>query len=107
MPAFQNNYRALIEKIHSETDAKLRLVSLFLAEKDRKDPFRQKLFQYQAIVDQLGGEFETTVIHLQRGFDWAMPSRSAAFWSADRVHPTDEGHMLIALTLLRACGFRL
>ena len=105
--AFQNNYRTLIEKIRSTIDVKLRLVSPFLAEKDRKDPFRQKLSHYQTILDDLGAEFEVTVIHLQRAFDWAMLSRPAAFWSADRVHPTDEGHMLIALTLLRACGFRL
>ena len=107
LQAFQNNYRALIEKIRSETGAKLRLVSPFLAEKDRSDPFHQTLTHYQAIIDCLGEELEITVIHLQRAFDWAMLSRSSVFWSTDRVHPTDEGHMLIALTLLRACGFRL
>lgn len=107
LAAFQNNYRTLIEKIRTETGAKLRLVLPFLAAKNREDPFRQKLTHYQAIVDQLGEEFEATVIHLQRAFDWAMLSRPASYWSGDRVHPTDEGHMLIALTILRACGFQL
>ncbi len=107
LPSFQDNYRQLIENIQSETQAKIQLVSPFLAEKNLTDPFRKKLNQYQTAVDNLGELFELPVIHLQHAFDWAMLSRPAAFWSGDRVHPTDEGHMLIALTILRACGFRL
>jgi hypothetical protein len=45
------------------------------------------------------------VIHLQPTFDWAMLSQPPEHWILDRVHPTEVGHMLIALTALRACGF--
>jgi lysophospholipase L1-like esterase len=104
---FQNIYRQLINGARSKTQAQLRLISPFLAEKEKEDAFRNKLSQYQTAIDTLASEFDLQVIHLQPAFDWAMLTQPASFWTTDRVHPTQEGHMLIALTILRACGYRL
>jgi len=59
------------------------------------------------VIDKLVHGFNLSVVHLQPAVDWAMLSKPATIWTTDRVHPTKEGHMLIALTILRACGFRL
>ena len=107
LPEFENIYRQLINGTRTQTQARIRLVSPFLAEIDPEDPFRAKLRQYQETIDQLGQGFDLPVVHLQPAFDWAMLSKPAAYWTADRVHPTPEGHMLIALTVLRACGYSL
>jgi lysophospholipase L1-like esterase len=107
LPEFEATYRECLNQAKAKTHSQIRLISPFLAEPNLKDPFRQKLASYQAVIDQLGEEFSLPVIHLQPAFDWAMLSQPASFWTADRVHPTDTGHMLIALTILRACGFRL
>ncbi len=107
LPLFENTYRQLINGASANTKAQIRLISPFLAEKDLEDPFRKKLMGYQAVVDQMGQSFNLPVIHLQPAFDWAMLSKPSAYWTGDRVHPTEEGHMLIALTILRFCGFRL
>ncbi len=107
LPEFENIYRQLINSARSGTQAKIRLISPFLGEKDPDDPFRKKLSRYQAVIDKLGEAFDTPVIHLQQAFDWAMLSQPPKYWTLDRVHPTEVGHMLIALTVLRACGFSL
>jgi len=107
LPEFENTYRQLINGARAGTQANIRLVSPFLAEKDPSDPFRSKLAHYQDVINALGTEFGLPVIHLQPAFDWAMLSKPALYWTADRVHPTPEGHMLIALTFLSACGFTL
>jgi lysophospholipase L1-like esterase len=107
LPEFENTYRQLIKSTQENTRAQLRLISPFLGEKDPDDPFRKKLSRYQAVIDKLGKEFDLPVIHLQPAFDWAMLSKPPGYWTIDRVHPTEVGHMLIALTVLRACGFRL
>jgi lysophospholipase L1-like esterase len=104
---FEHIYRQCLTGAKTNTQAEIRLVSPFLAEKDPDDPFKKKLELYQAAVDQLGEEFALPVIHLQPAFDWAMLSKPSSYWTSDRVHPTEVGHMLIALTILRACGFRL
>jgi lysophospholipase L1-like esterase len=107
LPEFENTYRQLINGARTNTDAEICLISPFLAEKDPEDSFRKRLGTYQAVIDKLGNGFNLSVVHLQPAFDWAMLSKPAAVWTSDRVHPTEEGHMLIALTILRACGFRL
>ena len=107
LPEFSNTYRQLINGARTNTKANIRLVSPFLAEKDQQDPFRKKLSAYQNTIDGLGDEFDLPVIHLQPAFDWALLSKPAAYWASDRVHPTEEGHMLIALTILRVCGYSL
>ncbi len=107
LPDFENIYRQLINDAQNGTQAEIRLISPFLGEKDPNDPFRKKLSRYQAVIDKLGKEFVLPVIHLQPTFDWAMLSQPPEHWTLDRVHPTEVGHMLIALTVLRACGFSL
>ncbi|MCB2209591.1 SGNH/GDSL hydrolase family protein [bacterium] len=104
---FERIYRQLLTDTLSNTQSDVRLISPYLAEKDPDDPFRKKLMDYQTVVDTLGDDFELSVIHLQPAFDWAMLSQPADYWTADRVHPTEVGHTLIALTILRACGFAL
>lgn len=107
LPEFEKIYRDIVSQAQAKTHSQIRLVSPFLGEANQADPFRQKLSDYQCVIDQLGEEFNLPVIHLQPAFDWAMLSQPSDFWTSDRVHPTDTGHMLIALTILRACGFRL
>jgi len=107
LPEFTNTYRQLINGARTNTKAHIKLVAPFLAEKDQQDPFRKKLGAYQDAIDEIGAEFDLPVIHLQPAFDWALLSKPATFWATDRVHPTEEGHMLIALTILRVCGYRV
>ena len=107
LPEFENTYRQLINGVKASIDSSVRLISPYLAETDPEDAFRKKLAQYQAVIDRLGSSFSVPVVHLQPAFDWAMLSKPADYWTTDRVHPTPEGHMLIALTILRACGYRL
>ena len=107
LPEFTNTYRQLLRSAQTNTTAQIRLVSPYLAENDTENSFRKKLSQYQSAIDSIGEEFDLPVVHLQPAFDWAMLSNPGNYWTNDRVHPTREGHMLIALTILRACGFHL
>jgi lysophospholipase L1-like esterase len=107
LPEFTNTYQQLIRGALTNTATNVRLVSPYLAEKDLDNAFRKKLSQYQTVIDDIGESFALPVIHLQPAFDWAILSKPGGFWTVDRVHPTREGHMLIALTILRACGFSL
>jgi acyl-CoA thioesterase-1 len=107
LPDFSACYHRIIESARENTKAQIRLISPFLAEADADDPFRKELALYQEAVDQIGNEYALPVIHLQPAFDWAMLSKPSEYWTADRVHPTEVGNMLIALTILRTCGFSL
>jgi lysophospholipase L1-like esterase len=107
LPEFTNTYKQLLRGARTIPSMEIRLISPYLAEQNEENPFRKKLSEYQSAIDTLGDEFDLPVVHLQPAFDWAMLSKPSSYWTADRVHPTREGHMLIALTILRACGFSL
>jgi lysophospholipase L1-like esterase len=107
LPEFECILGQLIQDTLTKTESQIRLISPFLAETNHEDTFRMKLSNYQASIDRLGEALNIPVIHLQPAFDWAMLSKPSSDLSTDRVHPTGIGHMLIALTILRACGFSL
>ena len=104
---FSGSYRHLISAAQTKTKAQIQLIAPFLAESDPTDPFRSLLAQYQTAIDELGVHFNLPVIRSQPAFDRVMQIKPASYWTSDRVHPTEEGHMLIALTILQACGFEL
>lgn len=104
---FSDTYRQLIKVVLSNTTVNIQLIAPFLAESNSADPFRNRLAQYQDAIDDLGAEFNLPVIRLQPAFDQAMKIKPSRYWTSDRVHPTEEGHMLIALTILNACQFEL
>ena len=107
LPDFVSIYHHIIDSSQKNTKAQIRLISPFLAEADPDDPFRKELTLFQEAINRIGHDYTLPVIHLQPAFDWAMLSKPSDYWTVDRVHPTEFGHMLIALTILRACGFSL
>jgi len=107
LPEFETVYRQLIISARNNNIPQTRLISPYLGETDSSDSFKAKLTGYQDVIDRLGEEFNLPVIQLQPAFDRAMLSKPPAYWTVDRVHPTDVGHLLIALTILKTCGFSL
>jgi acyl-CoA thioesterase I len=107
LSAFTKTYRQLIMDTISTIPARMRLIIPFLGEPDPTDPFRSQLTRYQSAIADLGQDFSIPVIPLQSAFDHVMRAKHPQYWTSDRVHPSEEGHMLIALTILKACGFEL
>ena len=96
---FEANYRSMLERLGF---ARLILVSPFLIEPNRNDPFRARVDQYAAVVQRLALEFDAIFVPFQTAFD-ASSLESSAF-SEDRVHPNEIGSQLMAETFLRAIG---
>jgi lysophospholipase L1-like esterase len=97
---FEANYRQLLEPLQGNTG--LILVSPFLIEPDRQDPFRLRVDHYAAVVKHLALEFGAVFVPFQEAFDASSLAPSA--FSDDRVHPNETGSQLMAQTFLRAIG---
>ncbi len=97
---FEANYRKLLEPLHG--NAGLILVSPFLIEPNRSDPFRARVDHYAAVVKSLALEFGAVFVPFQEAFDASSLEPSA--FSNDRVHPNETGSQLMAQTFLRAIG---
>ena len=95
---FETNYRKLLEPLQDK--AGLILVSPFLIEPDRGDPFRVQIDHYGAAVKSLAPEFGALFVPFQEAFDASSLEPSA--FSGDRVHPNETGSELMSQTFLRA-----
>ncbi|MCL4508183.1 MAG: GDSL-type esterase/lipase family protein [Chloroflexi bacterium] len=102
---FQATYRRLLNRVRSETDARLVLVEPFLIESDRSDAFRSRLEPYIQVVDAFAPQYGALLVRTQAAFDGVLPARSSEFWSGDRVHPYIQGHAVIARAWLRVIGY--
>jgi lysophospholipase L1-like esterase len=107
LSTFIETYRQLIVDTISTIPARLFLIIPFLGELEPTGSFRSQLTHYQSAIAGLGRDFSIPVIPLQPAFDNAMHAKYPQYWTNDRVHPTEDGHLLIALTILKACGFEL
>lgn len=56
------------------------------------------------IVNQLADDFDAAVVPLQDVFAEALKIAPAEYWAFDGIHPTAQGHWLIAKAWLKATG---
>lgn len=94
---YEKAYRSILKKTKEETDAKILILEPFLLPypENRKE-WRDDLDPKIQVVRDLVAEFKTEFVPLDGIFAKYIAKKPIAYWSADGVHPTKEGHMLIA-----------
>jgi len=60
------------------------------------DAYRANLVKMQAIVEKLAAKYRAPVVRFQKVFDDACQHAPADYWIWDGVHPTYNGHQLMA-----------
>lgn len=104
---FERDYRAVLEQTVAQLDVRLLLIEPFLlAVKDEQAAWRDDLDPKIAAVRRLAAEFSATLVPADGNFAAAAAARPARLWAADGVHPTLEGHALLARQWLAAAPYR-
>jgi lysophospholipase L1-like esterase len=104
--AYEQQYRELLQ-VTREALPKVRLVLC--------EPFilpcgavlpraAEDLIARGDVVNQLADDFDAAVVPLQAVFAGALEKAPADYWAYDGVHPTAQGHWLIAKAWLKATG---
>ncbi|MCE0498962.1 MAG: SGNH/GDSL hydrolase family protein [Methylacidiphilales bacterium] len=103
--AFEKDYRALLEKIRDNLDARVILLEPFLLHvpADRY-AWREDLNPKIDVTRKLAVEFDAELLPLDGLFAQEAAQAPAAYWAADGVHPTAAGHALIAEAWLDHAG---
>jgi lysophospholipase L1-like esterase len=68
------------------------------------DPMRRRMDEYGALVKALAARRGAVFVDTQAAFDAALAGRDYTELAGDRVHPTPEGHRVLAGAFLRAIG---
>ena len=106
LPEYKATYKELLEQTIGKVDTTI-LITPYLAEPNKSDPFRIMLDEYVAAVKQLSADFGTLLVDTQSIIDNYMYNSgiSPINIAIDRVHPTGTGCMMIAKGVLSAVGF--
>ena len=91
------NYRCILERIKRQTNAKIVMLQPFLLDCHGIDHLREDLKRLLPIVDDLAAEFADVYVPLNEYFTEALKTQpSPLYYSADGVHPNEEGARFIA-----------
>ena len=86
------NYRAILERVKKQTNAKIVILAPFLLDCAEKEAWRDELASILEIVRSLADEFADVYIPLDQIFDKALKTQpEPKFYSADGVHPNQNG----------------
>ncbi len=102
---YETIYRRLLEQARPQLTG-LVLMSPYLLETNPDDPMRQRMDAYRKVVERLAPEFDAIYVDVQAAFDRYLEHRSTQSLCADRVHPNQSGHAIIANAFLQAIGFQ-
>jgi acyl-CoA thioesterase-1 len=102
---FESNYRSLLERTNTETNARLILMEPFVLPypEDRKQ-WRTDLDPKIQAVRNLAMEYKAVLIPLDGLLASAAAKSNPPVWSEDGVHPTQKGHAFIAIEWMKALG---
>jgi lysophospholipase L1-like esterase len=78
------------------------LMSPFYVQDVRSDPMRARMDEYGSIVADLSKKHGAVFVDVQAAIDAALEWTDYSTIAGDRVHPTPEGHRLLARAFLSA-----
>lgn len=93
---FEVNYRSILKHLREQTQAKIVIIAPFLLDCDDKEPVREDLKTILPIVRKLAKEYADVYIPLDQIFEEALKTQpEPKYYSADGVHPNDQGAQFV------------
>ena len=100
---YEATYRSILEQTRKRLNARFILCEPFvLPISEDRAAWHEDLDPKIGVVRRLAREFSAILVPLDAIFAQAVIQREPAFWASDGIHPTFEGHALIAQSWLRA-----
>ncbi|MCB1069758.1 MAG: SGNH/GDSL hydrolase family protein [Kiritimatiellae bacterium] len=99
---YRDTYRKLLQRVVTETKARIILMETSIIDEDLASQGNQRSIEYNRVVQDLADEFKADLIPINRAFREAIAAHPGMAWTTDGVHPHPNGHMLMAVTWLKA-----
>ena len=94
---FEEEYRMLLRRTTSKINPRIIPCEPFLLLGDNNS-YREDLNLKIEVIHKLAEEFNTILVPLDKIFHESCSLHSPGYWAPDGVHPSPEGHALIAKT---------
>ena len=97
------NYREILKNLKAKTNAKIVMLSPYVLDAEDKAPIKNELATVLPIIRKLADEFADVYIPLDEIFEDAMATQPGPlYYSADGVHPNENGAKFIGECYARA-----
>ncbi|MBQ8140550.1 MAG: SGNH/GDSL hydrolase family protein [Clostridia bacterium] len=91
------NYRQILTRLKNETNAKIITLSPYLLDAEDKEHMREGIERAADIAERLAEEFADAYVPLNKLFAEALKTQpEPKYYSADGVHPNENGARFIA-----------
>lgn len=92
----ETNYRAILERLRTQTSAKIMILSPYLLDCEEKESWRPELNAILPIIRSLAKEYADVYVPLDEIFDRVIPEQpEPQYYSGDGVHPNPNGSAFI------------
>ena len=92
---FEEKYWTLLRRTTNELNSRIIMCEPFLLSVDN-NAYREDLNPKIEVIRKLAKEYDTVLVPLDKIFHEACSLRTSEYWALDGVHPSPEGHALIA-----------
>ena len=92
---FEEGYQTLLRRTTNELNSRIIMCEPFLLSVDN-NAYREDLNPKIEVIRKLAKEYDTVLVPLDKIFHEACSLRTSEYWAPDGVHPSPEGHALIA-----------
>ncbi len=97
---FEEEYQTLLKRTTDELDSRIIICEPFLISGDN-NAYREDLNPKIEVIRKLAKEYNTDLVPLDKIFHEACSLKSPEDWTPDGVHPSPEGHTLIAISWIK------
>ncbi len=99
---YEANYRAILERVRKETNAKIMIIEPFMIGAPDKEHMRDEMNRVIAIARRLADEYADAFLPMAQIFEESVKTAPASVcYSLDGVHPEPDGACLIAQNYFR------
>ncbi len=97
---FEEEYQTLLRRTTNELNSRIIICEPFLLLGDN-NAYREDLNPKIEVIRRLAKEYNTALVPLDKIFHEACSSETPEYWAPDGVHPSPEGHALIAKSWIK------
>ncbi len=106
---YSHLYRMMLDEILENLPSiQFVICEPFVIDNPRLNPgyssWQSCIHEYQTEVRHIASDYNAVFVPLQEEFDRACQIREPSYWSWDGIHPTENGHGLIALKWMHCCA---
>ncbi len=102
---YRENLLAMITASKETAKKGVFVMTPYYMEPNKAEPMRSLMDEYGEICKELAREYSCELVDFQAVYDEYLKYHHSSYIAADRIHPNQKGAALMAIEVLKHCGY--